>query len=243
MATNLANAFLRKGVSIACIYSKTEASASRLGEQVGAAWTTDLKAVARDADVYIYAVKDAFLREVLMEIDAPQALHLHTAGSVGVEVFEGTNKPHSGVLYPFQTLSKNRILDFAHIPILVEASKAENTERIRQIASIISEEVYDADSECRRKLHLAGVFANNFTNCMYAIGGELLRETGLPEKVLLSLIDETAAKVHEVSPKEAQTGPAVRGDQAVMKAHMDLLPDDNLKEIYRLISENIHRRA
>lgn len=242
MATNLANAFLRKGVSITCVYSKTETSARRLGDRLTVPWTTSLSEVPSDADVYIYAVKDAYLSEVLDAINAPNALHLHTAGSVGVEVFAGKNKPHSGVLYPFQTLSKERILDFSSLPIFIEASDPGDLKNIRDVAETISSEVYEADSEKRRKLHLAGVFANNFSNCMYAIAGELLAETGLPEKVLLSLIDETAAKVHQVSPREAQTGPAVRNDQNVMAAHKALLKDENLKQIYQLISDNIHHR-
>lgn len=243
MATNLAMAFYKKGVAIRCVYSHTLANAQVLADMVGCACAVnDLARVPQD-DVYIYAVKDAFLKEVLTQIDAPEALHLHTAGSVGIDAFDHATKPHSGVLYPFQTLSKSRVLDFSIQPIFIETTLADDLSRVKDLAGIISSEVYEANSDTRTRLHLAGVFANNFTNCMYAIAGELLKETGLPEKVLLSLQDETAAKVHEVSPRDAQTGPAVRGDRNVMQRHIDALPTDELKELYRLISMNIQNRS
>lgn len=254
MATNLAHAFHKEGVSISCIYSHTAQNARSLAEQIGCAWTDSLKEVNRyvtlelqetgvGKNVLIYALRDAVLRDVLMQIDAPDSLHLHTAGSMGIEVFKGTGKPHSGVLYPFQTLSKDRVLDFRKLPVFIEAVSASDRDVINGLTRVISDEVYDADSATRRKLHLAGVFANNFANCMYAIGGEILQSAGLPEHVLLSLIDETAAKVHSIPARQAQTGPAKRFDENVMQAHLDLLDDPNLKEIYKAISVNIHAHS
>ena len=183
------------------------------------------------------------MQDVLAQIDAPEALHLHTAGSMGIEVFANQNKPHAGVLYPFQTLSKDRVLDFAELPIFVETVNDEDMPDVRQLAEQISGKVYFADSQTRRRLHVAGVFANNFTNCMYAIASEVLQPTGLPEDVLLSLIDETAAKVHTMSARQAQTGPAKRFDEEVMAAHLALLIDSNEQEIYRAVSKNIHEHA
>lgn len=252
MATNLAHAFHREGVSISCIYSHSAENARMLAEQIGCPWTDSLEDVNRyvageqlqpdgvGKNVLIYALKDSVLHDVLLQINAPHALHLHTAGSMGIEVFEGTDKPHAGVLYPFQTLSKNRILDFHKIPVFIETVSTSDHEVTNGLARAISNEVFYADSATRRKLHLAGVFANNFTNCMYAIGGEILQSAGLPEHVLLSLIDETAAKVHSLPARMAQTGPAKRYDENVMQAHLEMLEDPNLKEIYKAVSKNIH---
>lgn len=238
MATNLGHAFAKAGMLPEMVWSKTETSARQLGEALGCPWTTDLAGLPK-SDLYVYSVKDLYLPDVLKVIDAPDALHLHTAGSMGLAVFEEANKSHVGVFYPFQSVSKGRVLDFAHIPIFLETLLPEDMPKVKQLAERISDEVYEADSAKRKQLHLAGVFANNFTNAMYRIAGELLAETGIPEKVLLSLADETAAKIHEVPAKNAQTGPAVRGDKNVMQAHLDMLPTDNLKEIYKAISEYI----
>ena len=250
MATNLAHAFRKAGVRIDCIYSHRLEHAGELAKKVGVELYTDSLAVVQSLfekhtpnQMVLYCLKDSVLREVLEQIDAPEALHLHTAGSMGVEVFEDTGKPHSGVLYPFQTLSKDRVLDFAEISVFVEAADVEDLPRIKQLAAQISRKVYEADSNTRRRLHVAGVFANNFTNCMYAIAAEVLEPTGLPEDVLLSLIDETAAKVHTIPAREAQTGPAKRYDENVMASHLQLLDSENEREIYRLVSKNIHEHT
>ena len=250
MATNLAHAFHKAGVRIDCIYSRTLDHARALAEQVGVEqYTADLKEVRSslqkdmENQVVLYCLKDSVLREVLEQIDAPEALHLHTAGSMGVKVFEYTNKPHAGVLYPFQTLSKQRVLDFSQLPLFIEAVNPQDLPKIENLAKQISQKVYPADSETRRRLHVAGVFANNFTNCMYAIAAEVLRPTGLPEDVLLSLIDETAAKVHTMPARQAQTGPAKRRDANVMNKHLELLGDPQLQEIYRVVSKNISEHA
>ena len=248
MGTNLAHAFHKAGVRIDGIYSYTLVHAEALAAQVGVEQVTsdlaDVNAWLRrlpDATV-LYCVKDSVLQDVLARIDAPEALHLHMAGSMGVEVF-GADKPHAGVLYPFQTLSKDRILPFDNLPVFIEAVREADLPTIRELAERISHKVYQADSATRERLHVAGVFANNFSNCMYAIAGEILRPTGLPEDVLLSLIDETAAKVHTIPPREAQTGPAKRYDENVMQSHLALLDDPNVREIYQAVSINIHAHA
>ena len=250
MATNLAHAFRKAGVCIDCIYSYTLQHAQDLAEKVGVEYFTDSLAeinrlLKKDAgnQVVLYCLKDSVLPDVLRQIDAPEALHLHTAGSMGTEVFAGTNKSHAGVFYPFQTVTKDRVLDFLELPIFVEAVNAEDLPRIESLARQISRKVYPANSEVCRRLHVAGVFANNFANCMYAIAAEVLKPTGLPEEVLLSLIDETAAKVHTMPARLAQTGPAKRYDENVMNKHLELLEDPQLQEIYRLISKNIHEHA
>ena len=246
MATNLAHAFHKSGVEIRCIYSHTLAHAEQLAEQVGVEFFTDslveINALLQNypEETVLYCLKDSVLHDVLLQLNAPKALHLHTAGSLGLEVFADTNKPHAGVFYPFQTVSKDRVLDFSNLPIFIEATGADDLTTIHALAKRISTKVYPVDSETCKRLHLAGVFANNFANCMYAIAAEVLAPTGLPEDVLLSLIDETVAKVHTMPARQAQTGPAKRYDQNVMNAHLAMLNDPNVQEIYRAVSANIH---
>jgi predicted short-subunit dehydrogenase-like oxidoreductase (DUF2520 family) len=141
-------------------------------------------------------------------------------------------------MYPMQTFSRKRQVDFAEIPIFVESRTDE--ERLMMMAELISNRVWVLDEENRRYLHLAAVFACNFTNHMYDLSARLLAERGIPFSVLLPLIDETARKVHEMSPREAQTGPAVRHDMNVIGKHVDMLSDPMVKEIYTLMSDSIY---
>ena len=168
-------------------------------------------------------------------------MHLHTSGSMPISVF-GADKPHAGIFYPFQTFSKARVIeDFSTVPVFFEARGIDDISAVYSLALSITSHVYETTQHDRERLHVAGVYACNFTNLMYAIAAELLQHTHIPFKALLPLIDETAAKVHMLAPREAQTGPARRGDENVMNHHMELLNDEQ-RNIYQLLSEAIKKR-
>ena len=154
-----------------------------------------------------------------------------------LSVFEGYAE-RCGVLYPMQTFSMDREVDFREIPLFIEASDAASLQQIRALADSISQHVYELSTADRKYLHLAAVFACNFANHCYTLAADVLQKKGLPFDVMLPLVDETARKVHELHPTEAQTGPAVRGDQNVMQAQAALL-DGKAKEIYELLSQSI----
>ena len=184
----------------------------------------------------------AELLQGIVEGKREEALMVHTAGSIPMNVWEG-HVPHYGVFYPMQTFSKQREVDFKEIPFFIEASSAEDAAFLKAIASTLSNRVYDADSEQRKSLHLAAVFTCNFTNHMYALAAELLKKYNLPFDVMLPLIDETARKVHELEPKTAQTGPAIRYDENVIGNHLRMLADDPaMQRLYELLSRSIHER-
>lgn len=243
LAVNLAKALRRKNFRIIQVYSRTTESASSLAEITGAGWTTDSQHITREAGLYIVAVPDAVLPGLLPRIVArnPGALFVHTAGSIPVEIWKDTAATRYGVFYPLQTFSRQREADFAEIPVFIEANLPEDAGVLREIAGKLTGKVIETDSEQRKNIHLAAVFACNFTNHMYALAADVLKRQSLPFDVLLPLIDETARKVHALSPEDAQTGPAVRRDGNVMAAHLELLKDEPDKEkIYRMLSESIH---
>ena len=245
LATNLAKAFYRKGFRIAQVYSRTEASARELARQVEAEYTADLSALKHHARLYVAALTDAALPALIpaMTEGRSQGLWVHTAGSLPLEVWQG-HVSRYGVFYPMQTFSKEREVDFSGLPIFIEGSDAAVSAFLKEVAATLSSRVYEAGSVQRGQLHLAAVFACNFTNHMYALAARLLRQGGLPFSVLLPLIDETARKVHELEPQQAQTGPAVRYDRNVMARHLSLLADDSrMQQVYRLLSNSIHEEA
>lgn len=246
LATNLVKALYRKGFRIAQIYSRTEEAAQSLAQMTGAEYTTEWTGVTDDAQLYILSLKDDVMVELLPEIVAGRkgkALWVHTSGSIPMSVWEGRVERY-GVFYPLQTFSKRREVDFRKIPVFVESHLEEDLRFLKAIASMLSGGVYEATSEQRKVLHLAAVFACNFTNRMYALADGLLEKHGLPFEALLPLIDETARKVHELEPCAAQTGPAVRYDERVMDGHLALLAGNpEMQDLYRLISGDIHRAA
>ena len=223
VACNLQAAFLRKNISVDMVSSKE-----------------GLDSIPQNADVYIYAVRDNALAEVIANVHTQRrAIHVHTSGTMSLEVF-GPDKPHCGVLYPFQSFSKAHILDdFTTVPMFIEAKGIDDIAAVYTLALTLTPHVYETTQADRERLHVAGVFANNFTNYMYSVAKDILNGTHIPFSALLPLIDETAKKVHTLSPREAQTGPAIRGDKNVMNHHLELLTDEKQKELYRLISELI----
>ncbi len=245
LATNFAKALFHRGFPILQIYSRTEASAKVLAQAVEADYTTELADIVTDADLYIVALKDDALLSLLPAIVAGKknALFVHTAGSIAMDVWKGHAERY-GVFYPMQTFSKDKDVDFKQIPIFIESNSQPDTLLLKQLASVLSDKVYEATSEQRKSLHLAAVLSCNFTNHMYALAAKLLAKYNLPFDAMLPLIDETAAKAHFLPPSVAQTGPAVRRDKEVMDKHMDMLKDDpDVQNLYRVISESIQELA
>lgn len=242
VATHLALALRQKNYTISAIYSRTAASAQTLAKTIGAIATTNLDQLP-DTPIYIYCLKDDALPTVVSQVTSlhSQSLHLHTSGSIGLEIFPNACK-RCGVLYPLQTFSKQRPVDFAHIPCFVEGRDVQSQQEIKALAKSISSDVNILNSEGRRALHLAAVFACNFVNRCYAIGEYVLREkAGVAFEKLLPLIDETATKVHHLSPREAQTGPAIRYDRRVIEAHLGMLAFKPLwQALYRNLTDDIH---
>lgn len=245
LATRLVCALHEAGCNIRQVYSRTMRSAELLARQVGAQPISLTEEVDDKAEILIFALADKALPDVIPMVAPrnPKALMVHTAGSMPMQVF-ANHAGRYGVFYPLQTFSKYRVVDFKPIPFFIEASDGEGLSLLKTLAGLLSEKVYEADSEQRKRLHLAAVFANNFANHCYALSQQLLQQYDLPFEVLLPLIDETAAKVHDMAPLKAQTGPAIRFDENVIRAQEKLLEGSPIsQQVYRLMSESIHRLA
>lgn len=245
VATHLGKALKQAGYKIIQLFSRTISSASELAEKLQCPYVTDLNLVTSNADIYLVSVKDDALDKVIPQLvkQNPNALFLHTSGSTSMNVWEGYVKRY-GVLYPLQTFSKRFVVDFKTVTFYVEAVDPTDLDIVRQMAYSLSENVYETDSEQRLYVHLAAVFACNFSNHMYAIAYKLLQEKGLSFVPLLPLVDETVRKIHQLNPVGAQTGPARRWDRMIMNKHESLLKTcPAIADIYKKVSESIHSYA
>ncbi len=242
LATNLAKALHDAGHHILQIYSYTEINAQKLARCVAATATHQLEALRDDADIYIFAVKDDVLQQIISQMPHKKGVWLHTAGSIPMDIFSPFHDEY-GVFYPIQTFSKERPVPFSSIPIFIEASHPKVKNRIERLARSISTQVQILSSDKRKYLHLAAVFACNFTNHLYALASEIVERENISFDALKPLIAETAAKIMDMAPQQAQTGPAVRMDENVMRKHLQLIRDDELKEIYLQLSKSIHNHS
>lgn len=240
VAHHLAPALLKAGLNLCQIYSRTLESARELGIKTGITYTADNFAVYPDCDIYIFCVNDDAILPLFKSLRINKdAIILHTSGSMPMDTFKSFT-PHYGVFYPLQTFSKRRILDFREIPLCLEASDKATFKIIKSLADEISDRVQEISSEKRKTLHLAAIFANNFTNHLYGMAGKLLEEEGLDFAMLRPLIFETAHKVMLMTPETAQTGPARRGDDGIIGMHKKQLKNkDKYLKLYTLISDSI----
>ena len=239
LATQLSAALHKCGHSIIQVYSKTKESASALANKLNCDYTTSTQEISTKADMYIVALKDSVLNEVLSEINFQNKLLVHCSGSLPISVLNTYSK-NTGVFYPLQTFSKSREVNFKKIPVFVEANSDSNQTVLLEMGRLISENVSFLDSEKRKALHIAAVWACNFVNHMYTMAAEFLETKDIPFEVLQPLITETASKVMEMQPKEAQTGPAVRFDENIIYAHLEQFKEfPGHHKLYNSISKSI----
>lgn len=240
VASHLTKALLAAGAEVVQIVARSEASAQRLLEVVGTTipYTCQKQDVINDADLYICSVKDDAIESAIEGINIPSnALLVHTSGSTNSQIL-APYAVHFGVLYPMQTFSYGKEVDFSKVALYIEANDTIYQNKLHLFANKLSPNVKVVDSAMRAKVHLAAVFACNFTNHLYTQAEKVLATVHLPFSDLLPLIDETTQKVHTLSPREAQTGPAIRRDTQIIEKQLAQL-DGKAKAIYQLLTESI----
>lgn len=254
LATHLSQALCKSGEDVVQVYSRTLDNAKLLADKLSSIGsdgsanaipaTDDVNAIIPDADAYIFSLKDDALPVVARQLNCtnPDAVFIHTAGSVSLNVFEGI-ATHYAVLYPMQTFSKQKDVDFSVIPCFIEGSDEFSLNVSRTLAAKVSNRIEMLTSEQRRRLHLAAVFACNMVNHCYRLAERELEKIGMDFSVMLPLVKETANKVSMLSPHDAQTGPMVRYDRTIMDAQLSLIEEERTKEIYKLIAESVHEDA
>ena len=226
VATHLAYHLESSKLKLVQIWSRTESSARTLGEKVQTPFTTSLDSIFPDADLYILALPDHVLPKILPELPLQRDRFIvHTAGGSDMDIL-ATASDRYGVFYPLQTCTREHPVRFRSVPFCLEANTPGDLAMLKDFAHHFSSKIYVMDSEKRKTVHLAAVFANNFTNYLYQVSEDILLKENLPFKLLQPLIRETAMKVQHYPPRSVQTGPAIRHDNAVLSEHLEHLGKD-----------------
>jgi predicted short-subunit dehydrogenase-like oxidoreductase (DUF2520 family) len=240
VAAVLGRKFRAAGHHIAQVVSRNASAASKLAYEWDTESTNYISLVTRKADVYIIAVSDDAIPAIAADLKIPaKKIVAHTAASVSKDVLKDTTD-HYGVFYPLQSLRKEMIT-LPESPIFFDGNDDITRNTLEQLArSIADDKVAQAGDDARLKLHVAAVIVSNFPNHLYALAQDYCRQEGLEFNQLLPLIQETAARIKDISPRQAQTGPAVRHDRETIQKHLDLLKNHpQLKNIYVLLTESI----
>lgn len=240
VATHLAAAFNGAGMQLVQVWSPNKEHADALASRLNAQGINDMVDLDRTADLYLISVKDDAIGEVAAALQGIDGLVVHTSGATSMDVLSGLKE--YGVLYPLQTFSKDTKLDISASPLCLEAGSDQAYGLLEEAASRISSAVYRINSAERKTLHVAAVFACNFTNQLYHLAYTILEKSGLEFDLLKPLILETASKVQTALPEAVQTGPALRNDQRTINNHLELLQGSpDLQEIYETLSKSIKK--
>ncbi|MBL7724115.1 MAG: DUF2520 domain-containing protein [Chitinophagaceae bacterium] len=243
VAAVLGRKFKAAGHTILQIYSRNASAASMLAYEWDSESTNYISLINKNADVYLVAVNDDAIATVAKELLLPGKIVAHTAASVPKEILK-TVTAHYGVFYPLQSLRKEMSYS-PDVPVFFDGSDEFTKKKLELLAhSIAEEKVAEAGDDARLKLHVAAVVVSNFTNHMYVMAEEYCRKEGLDFRQLLPLIEETASRIKDISPRQAQTGPAIRHDSETIHKHLELLKQHpQLKNLYVLLTESIQQFA
>lgn len=242
LAWHLAPALDNVGYTVKEVYSQNPKHATAL---VGRLYQAGVKATldfsTSPSDVFIISVSDDAIQDIVREIILPEdSILVHTSGSQPLSVLGFAATPNIGVFYPLQTFSKAKKIDFKDVPVFIESDSEEVTQVLTKMGKSISNEVKKITSHDRKALHVAAVFASNFSNHMLTIAKEVADKNGLDFELLKPLIAETLNKSLAIDPEKAQTGPAKRGDLEILDNHIEFLQDEpEIAEIYKIISQHI----
>ncbi|MEN8224719.1 MAG: Rossmann-like and DUF2520 domain-containing protein [Bacteroidota bacterium] len=239
VGTQLACAFRDAACNIRQVAGRRGAAVKSLAEMTGAEHSISFDNIIKGQDLYLMALPDDAMNEILPKLGLTDELLVHTSGSVPMDILSPYSE-NTGVFYPLQTFTRNRKIDLSVVPFLVEANRIDNEDQLLTLGKKLSGNVKVADSMKRELMHIAAVFASNFSNHMYDIARKLMRDNGFDFDLLIPLIRETAAKAVELGPDQSQTGPALRKDMQVIEKHLDLLRNNPAaRELYERISKNI----
>ena len=236
VAYHLAKAFQENKIPVSQLFGRNENDLKFISEQLQIPFSTTQ---LQDADLYLICVSDGSISEVSKLITKENCLVAHTSGSLPKEILEGNFRKAS--FYPLQTFSKSKDLDYKEVPFFVESDDENDLQILKNLALNISEKVMISTYEKRKYIHLTAVFACNFVNHLFARAKEISDSQEIPFDYFLPLIKETTAKIEILEPKLAQTGPAIRNDERVLKAHEDLITDEEQLRIYKIMNESIKK--
>ena len=235
VATHLGIALKNSNYTIVQVYSKSIENAKVLANKLDAQFINNLSKL-KSADLIIVCINDDAILSVLSQIK--NTAIVHTSGSIGLDVFK-QKFTNYGVFYPLQTFNKEVDINILEIPFCIEGNSLGFEKQLIKIAKALSNNVVKMNSQQRKQLHIAAVFACNFSNHMYSIADDLLAKKNIDFKILLPLIRKTNANLESYRPKEVQTGPAKRKDTAIIQEHIATIKENEIKELYHRISDNI----
>lgn len=236
---HLAIALSDAGYEITNIVSRTQQSDNTPSEFIDTSIVKYLSQIREEPDLYLLTVQDSEIDAIAALLSDSDKIIVHTSGGRDMSVFSD-KRDNYGVFYPLQTFTKGSKMSYSEIPFLLEADSKKTENALKGVAEKISGSYRCVGAEERLSLHIAAVFACNFSNHMVNIAEYLLKKDNLDLELIQPLLMQTLKKLDDMSPKEAQTGPAIRNDHHTMNRHLEVLEKEpELKDLYIALSQSI----
>jgi len=238
VATHIGRAIHNSPHTLVQVYNRSIENGEKLAQELHCEYIQDIEDLVKKADLYIISIKDDALEGFIEQMPVVNGIVVHTAGSKPMNILR--KFPSHGILYPLQTFSKQRSLDFKNIPLCLEADSESSLSSLKGIAKDLSNSIEFVDSDKRLTLHIAAVIVCNFPNFLFTMADDFLDKHNLSFEILKPLIGETVDKVKESPPGTVQTGPARRGDKKTIEKHLKFLSEnEKLGKLYRFVSNMI----
>jgi predicted short-subunit dehydrogenase-like oxidoreductase (DUF2520 family) len=229
------------GHQIVQVFGRQMASAKFIGNLMDIPCTDKIDDITSDAEIYLLSVNDDAIQDVARHLQLGDKVIAHTSGTVPVKILKDASTNY-GIFYPLQTLSKNVSVDFGVIPICINASNDFTMKTLKDLALTLTSKVVETNDEKRLAIHIAAVFANNFTNHLFSVSQMILEKSGLSFEIFKPLINETVRKIQNHDPLNVQTGPAVRHDEHTIERHLGFLREDGRFELlYKVLTDDIQK--
>ena len=229
------------GHEIVQVYGRHLAAAKFIGNLMDIPCTDKISDITDEADIYLLSVNDDAIEEIARNLRLGDKVIAHTSGSVAMKILDPVS-PNYGIFYPLQTLSKNVSVDFGVIPICINGSNEKTKSILKDLASSLTSKVVEIDDDKRLAIHIAAVFANNFTNHLFSVSQMVLEKSGLSFEIFKPLINETVRKIQNHEPLNVQTGPAIRHDEKTIEQHLKFLREDGrFADLYKILSDDIQK--
>jgi predicted short-subunit dehydrogenase-like oxidoreductase (DUF2520 family) len=238
-ATTLGGALLAAGHEILQVWSRNAENAAKLAIILGCSHTTDLDQLNQESDLYLITVKDDAIEGVASKLSLPDKIVAHTSGVRSKDLLKTVTNNY-GILYPNVSMTKGVSLELSKVLIMIEGSNENTISRLKRLADSISSNAKVVEERHRQSLHVAAVFANNFTNHLFVIAEQILSENGLSFDDIRPMIALHLNNLLLQSPSMLQTGPGVRRDHTAIDRHLELINSDKgLLKIYLMMTRSI----
>ncbi len=241
VATHLATGIKEAGYEVKEIHSLNHENALELARKIGCTAIKYIEEIDQSVDLFLIAVPDETIEKVIENFPLVNGIVAHISGITPLEILK--REPRFGVFYPLQTFSKQRELDISDVPFCIEASSDDVLIQLKELAMKLSKSVFEIDTNQRKYLHLTAVLVNNYSNYLFQAAYDILNAKNIDHSILIPLIEETISKIKDITPAEAQTGPASRNDIKTIEKHLMLLSEyPQYKDLYKIFAEQLIKK-